>query len=282
VTDGGGLNAAVNTGGAIDYGFFYESDAAVNVACPNNSTVKVVARCSWAAQTVRLTQVAALVQNPGVTYDIPLAEVTTVAGAITLITDEREYCEFPTELLPDIVTASAIVDGSVTAAKLENQTRHFELGAGQMEPDATNPATFVYNGGSPYHPYQSSWQFSDAVTDTVWVTFRVPADFSGTDLDLYLWTRKIHLTTTGDVRWVASSWDAQPSAVLANQSITQDVSYSTAADYGTFHRDLIGTLTLAAGDIVTVEIYRDGGHANDTLATDIYLVAAEFEYTADS
>jgi len=51
VTDGGGLNAVVDTGAAMCYGVWYENDAAVNVAIGNNTTEWVIVRASWAAQS---------------------------------------------------------------------------------------------------------------------------------------------------------------------------------------------------------------------------------------
>lgn len=276
VTDGGGLNAAVNTGAAINYGLFYENTAAVNVACPNNSTVHVVVRRDWATPESRLTQVAALVQNPGVTYDIPLAEVTTVAGAITLITDERDFCEFTTQMAEDVVETEHIQDDAVTPAKLENHTRWVCRAAGCLEPDGTNPAAFEYNGS---YPQSWLWKFDPDVTESVWCTFRVPEDIVGTDVDIYLWTAEG--VGAADVVWAYSSYDAQPSAVLANQSGNVTLTYnSDSPNYA--RRDLLDTMTLAAGDIVHVRIDRLGADGGDTLIYDAQLYMVEFAYTADS
>jgi hypothetical protein len=280
VTDGGGLNAAVDTGGAVVYGFGYENTTAVNVAMPNNAVNHVVARCSWAAQTVRLTQVAALVQNPGVTYDIPLATVTTVAGAITLITDTREFCEFTTDLIDGIVEAAHIQADAVTTAKLENQTRWVVRGAGELEPDATNPAT--WSNTSPAGYLREHWSLAHNQTHTLWCTFRVPADISSATMTIYFWNVLESAAASGDIRWVWSSWDAQPSAVLANQTNGVTVS-QTGRDFSDgAYRDNMGTITVTAGDIVHVEIYRDGTVGADTEINPAMLFAVEFEYTADS
>lgn len=279
VTDGGGLNAAVDTGGAVDYGFAYENDSATTVACPNNSTVHVVVRVSWAAQTGRLTQVAALTQTAGVTYDIPLAEVTTAGGAITLITDEREYCEFSTDLLDDIVDADHIPADAVTIAKLENQTRWVFRAAGTLEPDDTNPATWGHNRTAL--PYTDAWWFSATALNGVWITFRVPADYVSGTATLYIWNMIWSTASGGDVLWGWDSWDAQASAVLANQAGTLAVDHTDRA-WGTMYRDALTTLTVAAGDIFHVEIYRDGAAGGDTEGSNSVLFGIEIAYTADS
>jgi len=279
VTDGGGLNAAVDTGGAIVYGFWYENDAALNVVMPNNAVNHVVVRCSWAAQTARLTQVAALVQNPGVTYDIPLATVTTLAGAITLITDTREYCLFTTDIRPFGVETANLAADAVTTAKLINQTRWFNRGAGTLEPDATNPAAWASHIANVY--YRDNWDFVDAALSEVWCTFRVPADFTGANILIYIYTGGTW-GATGDVRWTYSAWVGAAGAALANAA---GATLQTIPPYYTYNAPrelLLCTLAVNAGDIVHLQIGRDGAHVADTLAATIHLLLVKPQYTADS
>jgi len=280
VTDGGALNASVDTGGGILYGLFYQNDAAATVALPNNSTVWVVVRRDWATPQARLTQVAALVQNPGVTYDIPLAQVTTLAGIITLITDGRDFCEFSTILQDNVVETDHIQNDAVTTAKLENQARSVYFPYGAMEPDATNPPTnYPQTTRVPYFP---AWSFSAAALNTIWVTFRVPSDISSATMTLYVWNSPgSDVVVAGDVLWGWSSWDAQPSAVLANQAGTLAIANDNRLhDY--MYRDALTTLTLSAGDIVHMEVYRDGAAGGDTLGYNSFVHLIELEYTADS
>ena len=278
VTDGGGLNASVDTGGAILYGLGYSSDAVETVVLPDNSTVWVVVRRDWAVPQARLTQVAARVQNPGVTYDIPLAQVTTLAGIITLITDGRDYCEFPTELQDNSVETDHIQDSAVTTAKLEDQVRSLSRGAGELIADVANPASWVAHATWPYVPYCDMWAFSTAVSDAVWCTFLVPADISSATMNVYTWTRD-PTVSSGDVVWAFSSWDAQSGAVLVNQTgtATETRESSTGA-----YRTLLGTIAVIAGDIVHIQFYRDGANPADTLNNEAYLHMVEFTYTADS
>ena len=160
-TDAGGLNVDVDTGGAIVYGLFYESDAVETIAMPNNATNWIVVQRSWAAQTARLAVVAALTQTPDVTYDIPIAQVTTAAGVITLLTDSRDFCEFNTGIIDFSVVTDNIVDDAVTTAKMIDQTRWLSRGAGCLEPDGTNPASWVGSSAWP-NVYRDMWEFDNA------------------------------------------------------------------------------------------------------------------------
>lgn len=103
---------AVNTGAAYVYGIPYENTASVTkaITTPSVGTTghRIVLRASWAAQTVRITDIAsadgtaaipALVQIAGTTWDIPLATFTiTTGGAITL-TDARVFRTTKTKTL---------------------------------------------------------------------------------------------------------------------------------------------------------------------------------------
>jgi len=311
VTDGGGLSVDVDTGASIVYGIWHESDAVENLALAPNLAQTVIVRASWAAQTVRLAVTsAALVKNPGVTYEVPLATLTTGAAAITVgPTDARDFCEFSTQMLPGAVDTTALVDDAVTIAKIEDQVRWMTRGYNQLKADATNPAAMTYGGNAssiagewiPYKPY---WSFSDgANTDTVWATFEVPADISGATVEVFIWTERQpgFSSAATQMRWAFSSWDAQANAVLANQTGAATVVYPdlTLPYYtglgvgdppiGVYQqhwryaqRDSLGTFNALAGDIVHIEIWRDGAHAGDTFTGEGALFMVEFAYTADS
>jgi hypothetical protein len=128
---------AINTGQALVYGIPYFNSASVNVTISTPATLtridRIVLRASWSAQTVRITRIAgteggaapAITQNAGVTWDIPLCQVSiTTGGAITL-TDEREFIgniqdsSVLTAMLADgAVTTVKIADSNVTTAKI--------------------------------------------------------------------------------------------------------------------------------------------------------------------
>lgn len=95
---------SIATGAALVYGIPYENTAVVSqaIATPSVGTTghRIVLRASWAAQTVRVTDIAsadgtaaipALVQTPGTTYDIPLATLTITTGGVITVTDARVF-----------------------------------------------------------------------------------------------------------------------------------------------------------------------------------------------
>lgn len=99
-----GSNVLVNTGWAMVDGHPYRNSAskstAITVPAIGTTGHRLVLRANWAAQTVRITDIAsadgtatipAATQTPGTTYDVTLATFTiTTLGAITL-TDAREF-----------------------------------------------------------------------------------------------------------------------------------------------------------------------------------------------
>lgn len=298
VTDGGGLNADVDTGAAIIYGTWFESDAGETVALAGNQAQTVIVRVSWAAQTARLAVTsAALVQNPGVTYEIPLATLTTDGAGITVgPTDARDYCEFSTVAPDESVFTDNIQDNAITWAKQVDQTRHFMRGAGTLEPDGTNPATWVANtsltlpSGLGYPGYRDMWQFADAATNSVWCAFRAPEDLIGAGppdpIEIFIWTSRYWNPATGaagNQRWVYDLWAGASGAALANQTAaTVFAEIDNVVDiWRSARRISLGTFNVTAGDLVLMRIDRTGANAADTSDSTAYLFGIEFEYTAD-
>jgi trimeric autotransporter adhesin len=129
---------AVADGAALSYGIPYANTTPVNVTIPTPTTAtridRVVLRASWAAQTVRITRIAGvegagtppnLQQSAGVTWDIPLAQVSINTAGVMTITDERQYLQGlgdggvgTAKLAAAAVTTAKLADGAVTTAKL--------------------------------------------------------------------------------------------------------------------------------------------------------------------
>jgi hypothetical protein len=145
--------AWVAPGGAIADGMWYESDddVAVDVTAFRGGNCHIVVEADWVAQTVRLTAVNPVpAPNPGALTDVPVWEVSVGAGGIVaLVADERDYCEFCTDIQPGTITTTSILDDAVTTAKLEDHTRWITRGLGELEADSTNPASLA-GFGQPY------------------------------------------------------------------------------------------------------------------------------------
>lgn len=324
VTDGGANTATVLAGGAILYGMFYESDDAENINVPNGPrTDLIVVRRDMDAQTCRLTRIAgpgaALVQDvppwvPGDLYDIPLASVDVDAGGNLTITDTREWCEYTFYPVDGSVSEDSLAADAVTTAILENQTRWRVHGAGMLRPDSSNPPEWTVGSATPlgtwtaYLPYWTplnlAWRMDPDGYDGVWLTERIPEDFTGTEISIYVWNVPdvsgladgtdpvgwaFPWPTTGSVVWDWGSWDGASGAAFAAQSGTTTVDNAgrTGSDGNAegapyMFRDLIGTITVSAGDLVHIEVHRDGIAGADTMQKYTKLMAVELAYTADS
>lgn len=120
-------NVNIATGAAICYGIPYINDATVPVNIPTPGSQerhdRIVLRADWTAQTVRIYRIAgtegagtppAITENAGTIWDLKLWHVKcTTGGAITLETDEREWCQYRMQ-----AQTANIQDGAVTTAKL--------------------------------------------------------------------------------------------------------------------------------------------------------------------
>ena len=108
VTDVGGGDVEVDTGGAIVDGKVYNNTAAVtvNIPTPGAGTERIdriVLRCSWAGYSVRVTRIAgvagaapavpAITQTSGTTYDITLYQARITDGGVITLTDERTWAD---------------------------------------------------------------------------------------------------------------------------------------------------------------------------------------------
>ena len=114
----------IASGACIADGHPYINDANVDFTptTPSIGTTghRIVARCSWSAQTVRLVDISsadgtatipAMTQTPGTTYDIPICSFTkSTGGVIASLADNREFAGQPADIfemrLPDIVNSA--------------------------------------------------------------------------------------------------------------------------------------------------------------------------------
>lgn len=280
----------MRSGAAIIYGQYYESDEIETVTLPDNSTSIVIVRRDWGTATSRLTYTAApITQTPGATYDIPLAQVVTLGGNVMSVTDLREFCEYSSEMQQESVVTEYISLGAITTDALQNVTRRLFRGAGAFKPDFLFPALRVnYDSGRAYNNRwrEDLWQFTDGATNRVWAGFRVPEDFTGTTMEVFIYITWVEGTFSWLVdtyqQWGFDCYSAQPGVAFGTQSKLT----TTKIDYGwnlaQCKRLSLGTITVSSGDIVLIRIYRNGTSTADTSNNIGLLHTAEFEYEADS
>jgi len=131
VTDIGGRNLQIDTGGAVVYGYPYWNTSAVTkgLTHPVVGTTgwRLVLRASWVAQTVRITLLEAAdgapappdaVHNSGVTWDISIAYGTITTGDVVSITDDRHYLAPNIDVIANLaahIAATTGIHGAVSA-----------------------------------------------------------------------------------------------------------------------------------------------------------------------
>ncbi len=132
VSNPAGLTIRVPSGAALVDGKFYENDANIDTVLVAPVTLtrvdRVVLRKSWGAQTVRVFIIAgtegagvpALIQNDGVTWDVPLAQVSITTGSAVTLTDEREDARSPlAELAEGAFVHIETLTGNGSSANLD-------------------------------------------------------------------------------------------------------------------------------------------------------------------
>ena len=251
----GANNARVATGGAMVDGKPYKNDANVDVVIPsavgggNTRIDRVVLRCSWSAQTVRVTRIAgvdaasptapAITQNSGSTYDIKICRALVDTIGTVTITDERDMAQVDTNEITDgAITGTKIADANITLSKLginsvdaskivDSSVGSYEIATGAVI--ATKIAAgAVIAGKIDTGGVSATAQLADNIVDDTKVGNRVPqfyrrqggstSDWSAVGTTAY---------TPGAVRMQAGANTITISTGISNDlSITFPVSFS--------------------------------------------------------
>lgn len=150
------------------------------------------------------------------------------------------------------------------------------------------------NSGNCYQePAALNFQSNDRYPQMVWVfknsgaarialggRFMVPLNYSSTPVMRLHWGTT---ATTGDVR-LEGDLKAIADGESADPSSDDDAVGSTVTAPGTARLVKVTSISLSgtyvAGDHVQFQVVRDKSDAADTLAADMYLLEAEFVYTA--
>jgi len=282
---------SVDTGSAFVYGMFYENSEAVTVSVPtpsagNSRYDRIVLRRTWSAQQVRIARVSgvaaaspaipSLTQAAGSIWEVPLATaLVSDTGTITL-TDDRTYCAFSTDWPAAGIDTDQYAEGAVTPAKVPDRTRYETKGAGQLEPDSTNPASWVA-GASFDH-----WEFADAADKAVWAYFMAPTGLVG-NLNIYAWNfPTINGAGAGveNCTWEYDIWygpdGISPTTGNGSVNVDQQARVNTS-----FYRDqIVAGIAVAEGNVLAVKLNRDG--VGDSYNSAMGLLAIEMEWTADA
>jgi len=292
LVSGAASPVTVDTGGAIVYGGFFDSDVAASVNVPTPAAGlsrydRVVVRRDWATQTTRIARraglpaaapaIPALVQTVNVTYEIPLATLlVNDAGGITL-TDTREFCTFSTAWAANAVDTDHYATGAVIASKVPDRTRYELKGSGQIEPDDTTPC--VWTAGASY----DYWEFADAATTSGWVYFMAPVGLVGGTVDIYVWSVPDVNGGGGapeTCQWDYNTYSGPSGGVLGNTNGTITPDQAARVNTTVYADQLVAALAINAGDILIIRLDRDG--AADSYNNAMRLLGIEMRYTADA
>lgn len=221
-----------------------------------------------------------------------IAEATATAGVtIDGLLIKDEYVEFDEITAPgagaanklrlyakDVsgVTALAFVDAAGTETTLQARTRSIWIG----------PGDFVAFGGTPIETSVTvsnmsvqAWAFDSAIIERIAGQVPLPSDWaSGTVTYNIYW---IANAVVGEVRWAIH---AQAAAINEDPISVNDISGAiTDTVSGTIRGlNIISSAahTVAAGDLLRIDVVRDGGHALDTMAGDAWFLGIRLDYTA--
>ncbi len=161
-----GLNTVqIGTGGALVDGKPYSNSSRVNVNIPsaigtgNRRYDRVVLRCDWSSQTIRITRVGgtdaaspalpALTQNSGSVYDLELCYVLVDTSGNITVTDDRTMSKIGQTGIKDAaITSRHIAAGAVDASKLGSQIPPLKYRVGGSPNNWFTPGATVYTVGS--------------------------------------------------------------------------------------------------------------------------------------
>lgn len=144
--------------------------------------------------------------------------------------------------------------------------------------DDTNPAGLDYENNNP------KLLFDDTTAEGIYWQFRMPSDYSSA-LAIKL-VYSMASATSGTIEFEVSVWAASDGESAVTESYdTVNTGTETVPATAGLTSDLSITLTnadtVAAGDLVRIQLFRDADDGtNDTATGDLELWAASLEYTA--
>lgn len=133
------------------YGGWYDSDANISVAIPTPAGAtrvdRIVLRKDWAGQTIRLTRIAGVegagapalgagtppyTQSAGVTWDVPLYQVSITTGGVITTVDDREGLAGSIGGTPTQIDIGDLTDAGTSGIPADKDHQHAFPGASSV------------------------------------------------------------------------------------------------------------------------------------------------------
>jgi len=268
VTNPAGRTLRVAPGGAIVYGFPYQSTADVDFTLTlpviNTTGWRIVLRADWATQTVRVVllesadgvaAIPAVTQAAGVTWEIPIASGTiTVAPAIE-ISHARTYFN------PGI---------RIDEDHIADRTRHFWV--------SPNAGWNITDGTVIVRDTDLGLAFPDLKLSAIYAWFEIPQDYVS---DMTITAVIQPKTTSANIYSQILAKFATCGEVYNTHSLIPG--FGAVAVTGDIYNciDALALTGVAVGDFVTVTWSRSGLNALDTTGQDLYFFGFYVSYIAD-
>lgn len=159
-----------------------------------------------------------------------------------------------------------------------------------MPPDGSSnnnaPGAARLKGSQTNAIHAIIWAFDGAGgLEQLYCSFVLPANYSSGGSLIVLCT--VNSTTSANIKWQAavSAITASDADTPLEHAFSSAASATVAVNTTEARRLISGTITLnmdsaAAGDLITIRLFRDSADAADTSTADAEFWAAEFQYTA--
>lgn len=173
------------------------------------------------------------------------------------------------------------LSGSITTAQIPDRTRTVSIPIGGATPGGSGVATTADIALRGTNTRYRAWAFDKDTAEAITLEFVVPQDYvSGASFSLG-WTNLG--AGSGNVRWQLIG-----SGRVTTNDLNSGIEFNTTDIIGAPAQDILTVSThsvapsVAAGEVMLIQVVRDAATGTDTLANDAGLVSLAFVYTADS
>lgn len=233
--------------------------------------------------------IRALVDTPGTTASnwailegAVVAASDTVSGIVELATTA--------EAQTGTDTARAVTPAGLAAAACYQGKRSIYLPAAALRPRVTNGCgTLATTTGASNQPDIDYLPFDGAAAEYAKAVIRMPTDWNASTLTAKFDWRRASGTGAANVVWgiraVCVADNESPAANFGTGATVTDAASTTAANFNLSSETSACTVagTPAAGELMFLEVYRDGASGSDSLdAVDAWLSGVVLYYTTNA